>query len=146
MGNRIYGCDDCLAACPWNKFAQNAKDAKLALQADYDRPDLIFLSRLDDAGFRDFFRGTPIKRTGRDRFIRNVLTALGNMDAPDAAHMEAVRARLSDASEIVRASAVWALARMQPETISDLKTGLADDASAVVRDELSALDTAEISA
>ena len=63
------------------KFAKKAKDAKLALQADYDRPDLIFLSRLDDAGFRDFFRGTPIKRTGRDRFIRNVLTALGNMDA-----------------------------------------------------------------
>ena len=116
MGNHIYGCDDCLAVCPWNKYAADAQDAKLALNADYDLPDLVFLSGLDDAGFRDFFRQTPIKRTGRDYFIRNVLIALGNMgsnmQAPHAAHVEAVLARLDDAAPVVRGTAVWALAQI----------------------------------
>ena len=112
MGNHIYGCDDCLAACPWNKFAQKAEETKLALQSDYDRPDLIALSKLDDAAFRTFFAGTPIKRAGRDNFIRNVLMALGNMDTPTPAHIAAVRARLEDEAELVRASAIWALGQM----------------------------------
>ncbi|MDG1007236.1 MAG: tRNA epoxyqueuosine(34) reductase QueG [Alphaproteobacteria bacterium] len=112
MGNHIYGCDDCLAACPWNKFAQKAEETKLALQSDYDRPDLIALSKLDDAAFRIFFAGTPIKRAGRDNFIRNVLMALGNMDTPTPAHIAAVRARLEDEAELVCASAIWALGQM----------------------------------
>ena len=112
MGNHIYGCDDCLAACPWNKFAQKAEETKLALQSDYDRPDLIAISKLDDAAFRTFFAGTPIKRAGRDNFIRNVLMALGNMDTPTPAHIAAVRARLEDEAELVRASAIWALGQM----------------------------------
>ena len=112
MGNHIYGCDDCLAACPWNKFAQKAEETKLAFQSDYDRPDLIALSKLDDAAFRIFFAGTPIKRAGRDNFIRNVLMALGNMDIPTPAHIAAVRARLEDEAELVRASAIWALGQM----------------------------------
>jgi epoxyqueuosine reductase len=112
MGNHIYGCDDCLAACPWNKFAQKAEETKLALQSEYDRPDLIALSKLDDAAFRTFFAGTPIKRAGRDNFIRNVLMALGNMDTPTPAHIAAVRARLEDEAELVCASAIWALGQM----------------------------------
>lgn len=116
MGNHIYGCDDCLAVCPWNKYAQKSQEAKLALNADYDLPDLIELAALDDAGFRAFFRHTPIKRTGRDHFIRNVLIALGNMGgktpAPTPAHIDAVKARLDDDAGVVRGHAVWALAQM----------------------------------
>lgn len=139
IGNHIYGCDDCLAVCPWNKFAQKSEDSKLALQAAYDRPDLIALSKLDDAGFRSFFAGTPIKRTGRDSFIRNVLIAMGNMEAPEAAHMAAAHALLDDASDIVRASAVWALAHMQPEKNAALAASMAADESPLVQDELAAL-------
>ena len=116
MGNHIYGCDDCLAVCPWNKYAQQSADAKLALNADYDLPDLVFLAGLDEHAFRDFFRQTPIKRTGRDSFIRNVLIALGNMNAPEAAHIEAVTARLADSAPVVRAMAVWALGQMDLPT------------------------------
>jgi epoxyqueuosine reductase len=112
MGNHIYGCDDCLAVCPWNKYAQSASEAKLALNADLHLPDLIFLSQLDEDGFRSFFKSTPIKRTGRDSFIRNVVIALGNMEAPEAAHIEAVKARLDDGASVVRAHAVWALGRL----------------------------------
>lgn len=128
MGNHIYGCDDCLAVCPWNKYAADAHDAKLALNADYALPDLVFLSGLDEAGFRDYFRQTPIKRTGRDHFIRNVLIALGNMGShiatpnqtPKAAHVEAVTARLDDAAPVVRGTAVWALGRLDPEAAKRL--------------------------
>ena len=112
MGNHIYGCDDCLAVCPWNKYARQAQDAKLALNSDYELPDLVFLSGLDDAAFRDFFRLTPIKRTGRDHFIRNVLIALGNIEAPNQAQMQAVLARLDDTAPVVRGTAIWALAKM----------------------------------
>jgi len=128
-----------LAVCPWNKFAQKSEDSKLALQAAYDRPDLIALSKLDDTGFRSFFAGTPIKRTGRDSFIRNVLIAMGNMEAPEAAHMAAAHALLDDASDIVRASAVWALAHMQPEKNAALAASMAADESPLVQDELAAL-------
>lgn len=142
MGNHIYGCDDCLAVCPWNKFAQTAAEAKLALQSDYDRPDLISLSRLDDAAFRTFFAGTPIKRSGRDNFIRNVLMALGNMEAPTPAHIEAVRARLDDAAELVRASAVWALGQMldmNAEEIDTLRHNMVGQTGALVEEELAQL-------
>jgi epoxyqueuosine reductase len=78
MGNRIYGCDDCLAVCPWNKFAQAGSEARLAANDELAAPPLADLAGLDDAAFRELFRGTPVKRTGRDRFVRNVLIAIGN--------------------------------------------------------------------
>ena len=99
-----------LAVCPWNKRPNQQRD-EAGNEADYDRPDLI-MSQLDDAAFRQFFASTPVKRSGRDNFIRNVLIALGNMAQPEAAHIEAVDARLNDVSDVVRASAVWALAQM----------------------------------
>ena len=113
MGNRIFGCDDCLAVCPWNKFASAAHEAKLSVRAESDNPPLSELLKLDDASFRARFRGTPIKRTGRDRFLRNVLIAAGN--SGDETLVPQVEARLSDASPLVRAMAVWALSRLAPD-------------------------------
>jgi len=112
MGNRIFGCDDCLAVCPWNKFASTAREAKLSVKPDSDNPPLAELLVLDDATFRARFRGTPIKRTGRDRFLRNVLIAAGN--SGDKALVPLIEARLEDDSPLVRAMAVWALARLAP--------------------------------
>ncbi|HVA15213.1 MAG TPA: tRNA epoxyqueuosine(34) reductase QueG [Stellaceae bacterium] len=108
IGNRIYGCDDCLAACPWNKFAQTARETRFAARAA--PPALAELVALDDAGFRARFAGTPVKRTGRDRFIRNVLIAIGN--SGDASLAPSAAARLDDPSPLVRAMAVWAAARL----------------------------------
>ncbi len=82
MGNRIYGCDDCLAVCPWNKFAHEGRDAKLAARDDLIAPPLAELAGLDDAAFRALFSGSPIKRIGRDRFVRNVAYAIGNSGDP----------------------------------------------------------------
>ncbi len=110
MGNRIYGCDDCLAVCPWNKFAKRTGDLAFLPRAELTAPRLADLADLDDAAFREFFRGSPIKRTGRDRFVRNVMIALGNSDGPAA--FAAVERRLDDASALVRAMAVWALSRL----------------------------------
>jgi len=110
IGNRIYGCDDCLAVCPWNKFARSATEAKLAARDDLRAPALAELARLDDAAFRQHFAGSPIKRIGRDRFLRNVLIALGNSGDPALAEVAAER--LLDASPLVRAMAVWALAQL----------------------------------
>ena len=110
MGNRIYGCDDCLAVCPWNKFARRATEPALLPRAELTAPRLAALARLDDAGFRELFAGTAIKRTGRDRFVRNVLIALGN--SGEAAQAETAESRLGDASPLVRAMAVWALRRL----------------------------------
>lgn len=110
MGNRIYGCDDCLAVCPWNKFAQAGREAKLAARAELAAPSLAELARLDDAAFRALFRKSPVKRIGRDRFVRNVLIAIGNSGDPALA-AEAERL-LSDASTLVRGCAVWALSRL----------------------------------
>jgi epoxyqueuosine reductase len=110
MGNRIYGCDDCLAVCPWNKFAQAGREAKLQARDALKAPRLAELARLDNAAFRSLFAKSPVKRTGRDRFVRNVLIAIGN--SGDAALAEAARARLDDASALVRGAAVWALARL----------------------------------
>jgi len=110
MGNRIYGCDDCLAVCPWNKFARAGREAKLGARAALQAPPLAELARLDDAAFRALFRKTAVKRTGRARFIRNVLIAIGNSDDANLAG-EAERL-LGDASPLVRGAAVWALARL----------------------------------
>jgi epoxyqueuosine reductase len=110
IGNRIYGCDDCLAACPWNKFAQAGREAKLAARDELRAPDLADLSRLDDAAFRTLFTKSPVKRIGRDRFVRNVLIAIGNSADRNLA-VEAERL-LGDESPLVRGAAVWALAQM----------------------------------
>jgi len=110
MGNRIYGCDDCLAVCPWNKFAREASEAKLRARDSARSPALAELLALDDAGFRARFSGSPIKRIGRDRFIRNVLIAAGNSGEPGL--RSEVAALLRDPSPLVRAMAVWALARL----------------------------------
>ncbi len=110
IGNRIYGCDDCLAVCPWNKFSRTAREAKLKARDDLNAPPLIELAMLDDAAFRKRFSGSPIKRIGRDRFIRNVLIAIGNSGEPPLAGR--ARHHLGDASPLVRAMAVWALGRL----------------------------------
>ncbi|MEQ8282069.1 MAG: tRNA epoxyqueuosine(34) reductase QueG [Parvibaculum sp.] len=107
MGNRIYGCDDCLAVCPWNKFAQTAREAAFVSRDDLRAPLLAELAGLDDAGFRARFSGSPVKRIGRDRFLRNVLIAIGNSEAPALAGI--VWPLLDDASPLVRAMALWAL-------------------------------------
>ena len=113
MGNRIYGCDDCLAACPWNKFAQASHEAKLVAREDLKAPRLGALLGLDDAQFRTLFTGSPVKRTGRDRFIRNVLIAAGN--SGDADLIPQAVALLGDPAPVVRAMAVWALSRLMGE-------------------------------
>ncbi len=110
MGNRIYGCDDCLAVCPWNKFAIAAREAGFVARSSSANPPLAELLELDDAKFRARFAGSPIKRTGRDRFVRNVLIAAGN--SGDAALAAPVEALLGDRSPLVRAMAVWALRRI----------------------------------
>jgi epoxyqueuosine reductase len=113
MGNRIYGCDDCLAVCPWNKFATLGRDVKLAAREALVAPRLDELARLDDTAFRALFAKSPVKRTGRDRFVRNVLIAIGNSGEPALA--AAAEARLDDASPLVRGAAVWALGRLAPK-------------------------------
>jgi epoxyqueuosine reductase len=110
IGNRIYGCDDCLAVCPWNKFAQAGREAKLAARQELRAPGLAELARLDDAAFRSLFTKSPVKRIGRDRFIRNVLIAIGNSNKPALA-VEAERL-LDDHSPLVRGAAIWALSQL----------------------------------
>ena len=110
IGNRIYGCDDCLAVCPWNKFAQTGRETKLAARDELRAPALTELARLDDAAFRARFTKSPVKRIGRDRFLRNVLIAIGNSrDAALAAEAERL---LDDASPLVRGAAAWALSQL----------------------------------
>ena len=113
LGNRVFGCDDCLAVCPWNKFAAVARETRMALQADLRLAPLDELAALDDAAFRTRFAGTPVKRMGRERFVRNVLCAIGNSGDPDLAH--AAEARLTDSSSLIRGMAVWALHRLLDE-------------------------------
>ncbi|MFG1288535.1 tRNA epoxyqueuosine(34) reductase QueG [Xanthobacter versatilis] len=138
MGNRIYGCDDCLAACPWNKFAELGREVKLAARAENDAPPLAELVGLDDAAFRARFPKSPIKRVGRDRFVRNVLVAMGN--SGDAALLPQVEARLGDASAQVRGVAVWALGQLaDPDTVSRrAREALPQEDDAVVRAEWAA--------
>ena len=110
IGNRIYGCDDCLAVCPWNKFASDASEMKLVARDDLREPSIAVLLGLDDATFRTFFSGSPIKRIGRDRFIRNVLIAAGN--SGERSLIERCRELAADPSPVVRGMAVWALSRL----------------------------------
>ncbi len=110
MGNRIYGCDDCLAVCPWNKYAVAGREAKLAARGALQAPYLADLVRLDDAAFRALFTKSPIKRVGRGRFVRNVLIAIGNSGDPSLA--EEAERLLDDESPLVRGAAIWALGRL----------------------------------
>ncbi len=110
IGNRIYGCDDCLAVCPWNKFAEAGRETKLAARDELRAPELAELARLDDAAFRARFTKSPVKRIGRDRFIRNVLIAIGNSNDPALAG--AAEHLLDDASPLVRGAAIWALSQL----------------------------------
>lgn len=119
MGNRIFGCDDCLAVCPWNKYARQAKEANLAARDELLEPDLVELAKLDDAGFRSLFRGSPVKRVGRDRFVRNVLVALGN--SGDLRHAAIAESLLDDPSPLVRAMAVWTLGELNRDRAAALK-------------------------
>ena len=125
IGNRIYGCDDCLAVCPWNKFAQAGRETRLAARDELRAPALADLARLDDAAFRARFTKSPVKRIGRDRFVRNVLIAIGNSDDADLA-AEAGRL-LDDASPLVRGAAAWALSQlMGREAFEALAAGAID--------------------
>jgi epoxyqueuosine reductase len=130
IGNRIYGCDDCLAVCPWNKFAQEGREAKLAARDELRAPELAELARLDDAAFRARFAKSPVKRIGRDRFIRNVLIAIGN-SGEGALAVDAGRL-LDDASALVRGAAVWAVAQL---TTRDRFDALAARAAGIEADE-----------
>lgn len=112
IGNRIFGCDDCLAVCPWNKFAGDAREAKLHVRPEVENPPLRDLLVLDEAAFRARFRGTPVKRTGRDRFVRNCLIAAGN--SRDLGFLPLITPLLADPAPVVRAMAVWALRRLAP--------------------------------
>lgn len=116
LGNRVYGCDDCLAVCPWNRFAGEAREQKLAARRDIGLRPLGELLRLDDAAFRALFAKTPVKRTGRDRFVRNCLIAAGN--SGDATLVPILCELLSDNSPLVRGAAIWALARLAPATLA----------------------------
>ncbi len=126
MGNRIYGCDDCLAVCPWNKFAQTAREVAFAPRATLTAPRLAELAALDDAAFRQRFAGTAIKRIGRDRFVRNVAYALGNSGAPEQA-LPAIERLLTDPSPLVRGAAVWALGRLAPSEVDRRRHSTNDD-------------------
>ncbi|HEY2048198.1 MAG TPA: tRNA epoxyqueuosine(34) reductase QueG [Caulobacteraceae bacterium] len=117
MGNRIYGCDDCLAACPWNKFASEAHESALHARDSLRSPSLESLCELDDAAFRKLFSGSAVKRIGRDRFVRNVLYAIGNSGDPGLA--EAAAKRLGDASAMVREAASWALRQLAARLETD---------------------------
>jgi epoxyqueuosine reductase len=120
MGNRIYGCDDCLAVCPWNKFATRTREYAFAPRAELTAPRLTDLAQLDDGGFRQMFAGSPIKRTGRNRFIRNVLIALGN--SGDGGALAVIERLLDDGSAVVRGAAIWALHRLaEPARIAQLR-------------------------
>lgn len=111
LGNRIYGCDDCLAICPWNKFATTARDQRYAAREGLDKPPLAELATLDDVEFRTKFAGSPIKRTGRDRFVRNVAYAIGNSNQPEL--LASVQALAEDADATVSDAARWAIDRLQ---------------------------------
>ncbi|MDX2276100.1 MAG: tRNA epoxyqueuosine(34) reductase QueG [Hyphomonadaceae bacterium] len=138
MGNRIYGCDDCLAVCPWNKFAQASREARMAMKAELRLAPLAELAVLDDASFRTRFAGTPVKRTGRDRFVRNVTCAIGN--SGDVALAPVALRQLEDSSPLVRGMAVWALGRLlDADAFASLKSArAASEEDPDVREEWSA--------
>ncbi|MBU6444602.1 MAG: tRNA epoxyqueuosine(34) reductase QueG [Alphaproteobacteria bacterium] len=135
IGDRIYGCDDCLAVCPWNKFASVSHEAKFQARAELEAPSLEELAKLDDAAFRALFRASPVKRTGRDRFVRNVLIAIGNSggNTGQAKMAATAEALLDDASPLVRAMAVWAMSKLEPARLAALAAAHApDEADAAV--------------
>jgi epoxyqueuosine reductase len=136
LGNRIYGCDDCLAVCPWNKFAQAMREPDFLPRAALTAPRLAELATLDDAGFRRMFSASPIKRTGRERFVRNVLIAIGNA-GPNHPQLAAVARRcLDDDAPLVRGSAVWALSRLAPHVFEiERQRRLAAEQDLIVRAE-----------
>ncbi|MEO0327138.1 MAG: tRNA epoxyqueuosine(34) reductase QueG [Pseudomonadota bacterium] len=135
MGNRIYGCDDCLAVCPWNKYAQVTSEVKLAARDELRKPDLRKLAQLSDEAFRSFFSASPIKRIGRDHFLRNVLIAMGNSENP--ALLRHVQPHLKDPNAIVRGAAVWALAQLaEPTQLANLQaTHMQNEQDQQVREE-----------
>ncbi len=122
IGNRVYGCDDCLAVCPWNSFAQASREAAFQPRASLTAPRLAALARLDDAGFRALFTASPVKRIGRDSFVRNVLIALGNCGDPQ--QVEVAQALLDDSSDVVRDAARWAVERLSaPSPSASVEAG-----------------------
>ncbi len=139
MGNRIYGCDDCLAACPWNKFAAEASETKLRARDDLKSPGLEDLLGLDDGAFRKLFSGSPVKRIGRNRFIRNVLIAAGN--SGHAELLPQVEILLNDPDETVRATAVWAFGQIAPDpNVAECRSRyFPGEASSLVRHEWACL-------
>jgi epoxyqueuosine reductase len=137
MGNRIYGCDDCLAVCPWNKFAARTAEYAFLPRAELTAPRLADLAQLDDAAFRALFAGSPIKRTGRNRFVRNVLIALGN--SGDARALPVIERLLDDASPLVRGAAVWALAQLAPHRLAALAQQRERETDPAVREEWAAV-------
>src|SRR5579864_1401101 len=140
IGNRIYGCDDCLAVCPWNKYARVTKEPDFFPRAELTAPRLAELARLDDAAFRVMLAGTSIKRIGRDRFLRNVLIAIGNSGDPDL--IGSARDRLDDLSPLVRAAAVWAYRRLadENEATVECRARMPLEADPLVREEWARLD------
>ena len=136
IGNRIYGCDDCLSVCPWNKFAQEGHEAKLAARDELRAPSLAELSRLDDTSFRALFTKSPVKRIGRDRFLRNVLIAIGN--SGDISLAADARRLLDDANPLVRGAAVWALSRLLPRAEFVALADVSNDNDEDVREEWTA--------
>ncbi len=135
MGNRVFGCDDCLSVCPWNKWAQQARETAFHPSTDLSKNTLAELLRLDDAAFRRRFSGSPVKRTGRDRFMRNCLIAAGN--SGDTALLPAITPLLKDASPLVRAMAVWAVRQLAPgQSVAAYRTqNLAQESDPAVRAE-----------
>ena len=133
MGNRIYGCDDCLAICPWNKFASAAAEMKLSARHELRAPGLAELAALDDAGFRALFRKSPVKRIGRDRFLRNVMIAIGN--SKDVALAAVAQRALAEESPLVRGAAVWALSQLLPPGEFSALASAAQEADDGVRQE-----------
>lgn len=135
MGNRIYGCDDCLAACPWNKFAETgAANRAFAARAELAAPELADLLALDDAGFRQIFAGSPIKRIGRDRMVRNALIAAGNSGS--TVLVPAVERLLTDPAPVVRGAAVWALRRLDPGRAEVVRGGVTESDADVLAEWL----------
>jgi epoxyqueuosine reductase len=130
LGNRIYGCDDCLAACPWNKFASLSSEMAFHARETLKGPSLEHLAGLDDPSFRALFSKSPVKRIGRDRFIRNVLYAIGN--SGDVEMMAAVEPLLADPSPGVRGAAVWAAGRLAPERLAGLRASAPETDEAVL--------------
>lgn len=134
MANRIYGCDDCLAVCPWNKFASVSREARLQTRPELERPALADLIGLDDTGFRSLFSGSPVKRIGHARFIRNVLIGIGN--SGERSLVPAVLDRLDDPDPLVRGAAIWALRRLDPDRAETMRLDrLAGESDSSVRDE-----------